>query len=163
MNPILRFGAGKFLAASHDAGVDGVIIPDLPPEEATGFRQWSEQHGVSNVFLIAPTTPAPRIQQIDALSTDFSYCVSITGVTGMQTRLGYDGSFEEFLRTVRANTKKPFVVGFGISKQEHVANVWRFADGVVVGSALLRVLDSCRSSGEAAAAAKQFLLSLRPT
>ncbi|MEX0737053.1 MAG: tryptophan synthase subunit alpha [Bacteroidota bacterium] len=163
MNPILRFGAEKFLAASHDAGVDGVIIPDLPPEEATEFRQGSERHGVSNVFLIAPTTPVPRIQQIDTLSTDFSYCVSMRGVTGAQAGLGEDGSFEEFLRTVRANTKKPFVVGFGISKQEQVATVWRFADGAVVGSALLRVVGSCRSPGEAAASAKQFLLSLRPT
>ena len=163
MNPILRFGAEKFLIACHDAGVDGVIIPDLPPEEATQFKEWSGRHHVSNVFLIAPTTPAPRIRQIDDLSTDFSYCVSITGVTGARTRLGDEGAFAQFMQTVCANVKKAFVVGFGISKPEHVANVWRYADGAVVGSALVKVLGSCRSPGEATAAAKQFLLSLRPS
>lgn len=163
MNPILRFGTERFLDACGEAGVDGVIVPDLPPEEAAAFRQASDARCISMVFLIAPTTPVERIRFIDECSTDFSYCVSVTGVTGARTVWGAEGALEHFLSTVRTHAKKPFVVGFGIATPEHVARVWRHADGAVVGSALIRVLASCGSNPDAAKTAKQFLHSLRPT
>jgi tryptophan synthase alpha chain len=163
INPILHFGTKRFLTASENAGVDGLIIPDLPPEEATELKVASETHGISNVFLIAPTTPRVRIRLIDDLSTDFSYCVSVTGVTGARTELGNDGSLDQFLERVRKNTRKAFVVGFGISRPEHVRYVWRYADGAVVGSALIRILESSTSLEDALTKSKNFLLSLRPS
>ncbi|MBI3586688.1 MAG: tryptophan synthase subunit alpha [Ignavibacteriales bacterium] len=163
MNPILHFGMENFLKASRDAGVDGIIVPDLPPEEASEFKKISNSYGISNVFLIAPTTADERMRKIDELSTDFSYCVSVTGVTGARTQLGSNGSFDAFLQRVGKNVKKPFVVGFGISRAEHVSHVWQFADGAVVGSALINVLGNAHSQQEALDSAKHFLISLRPS
>lgn len=163
MNPMLHFGVEQFLKASHDAGVDGIIVPDLPPEEASEFKKASDLHGVSNVFLIAPTTADDRMRKIDELSTDFSYCVSVTGVTGARTQLGSNVSFDVFLQRVGKNVKKPFVVGFGISKAEQVSHVWQFADGAVVGSALINVLGKARSQQETLDSAKHLLTSLRPS
>ena len=163
VNPILHFGIMRFCEACQTAGVDGLIVPDLPPEESAEVVSKSAQHGLSNVFLIAPTTPESRIRDIDELSTDFSYCVSVTGVTGARTQLGGDGMLDEFLLRVKRNTKKPFVVGFGISKPEHVQRVWRHADGAVVGSSLINVLANAPSARASLQAAADFLRSLRPS
>ncbi len=159
INPILRYGMENFLREAHDAGVDGVIIPDLPPEESGEFRTLSRRYGVSNVFLIAPTTTDERIAVIDALSTDFSYCVSVTGVTG--SPLSEQNSLSLFLDRVRRNTKKPFVVGFGISTKDQVDRIVRSADGVVIGSALVSAIGTARSVPEAAETAASFLSSVR--
>jgi tryptophan synthase alpha chain len=163
INPILHRKVDRFLSDCGTSGVDGAIIPDLPPEEASEFKGACDRFGISAVFLIAPTTPDERIRRIDNLSTDFSYCVSITGVTGERAQLGRDDSLGQFLRRVRSNAKKPFVVGFGISKSEHVRMVWEHADGAVVGSALINVLAQASSQGEALKAAREFLLTLRPS
>lgn len=160
MNPILKYGLEQFIADAHVEGVDGLIVPDLPPEEAGQLKSASEQFGLSNVFLIAPTTGEERIRYIDELSTDFSYCVSVTGVTGARSELGKNGSMDQFLERVRKHTKKRFVVGFGISKPEHVRHVWRFADGAVVGSALIQVMKDKTSQNDAVRAAAAFLQSL---
>jgi len=161
MNPILRYGMKKFLADCVAAGVDGLIVPDLPPEEGSDLVNESKNVGISNVFLIAPTTPADRIRVIDRISTDFSYCVSVTGVTGVRTELGVNGSLDGFLQRVKANTQKPFVVGFGISTREHVQRVWAIADGAVVGSALLQAINDARSIEEAAQHANDCMVRLR--
>ena len=162
VNPILHFGMEQFMSDCREAGVDGLIIPDLPPEESGELKSFADRREISTVFLIAPTTPDERIRQIDDLSTDFSYCVSVTGVTGARQKLGDGGSIDEFLRRVRRNAKKPFVVGFGISSAEHVARVWQHADGAVVGSALIRLLDQAATAEEATASAREFVRSLRP-
>lgn len=154
-NPILRWGVGEFLEAAREAGVDGLIIPDLPPEEAEELMARSAQVGMSLVFLIAPTTPPQRIKFIDRCSTDFSYCVSLTGVTGPREILPPE--IHHFLRRVRQNTEKPFVVGFGISKPEHVEQLAPHADGVVVGSALIRQIEDCDSMEEVVTRAGQFI------
>lgn len=163
VNPILRIGIEKFMESCKSAGVDGLIIPDLPPEEASEITSVSRKYGISNVFLIAPTTSDSRIKKIDGHSTDFSYCVSVTGVTGARSQFGAGGGLDEFFMRVRKNTQKPFVVGFGISKQEHVQRVWRYADGAVVGSSLINVLGKATSEEEALRAAVDFLRSLRPS
>lgn len=163
MNPIHCFGIERFVNECAAAGVDGLIVPDLPPEEASALQHASSGAGISNVFLIAPTTTEDRIQKIDSHSTDFSYCVSVTGVTGARTQLGENGTFDGFLERVKKNVKKKFVVGFGISTSAQVRHVWRFADGAVVGSALLSHIGKASSSREAVAAAGIFLTSLRPT
>ncbi len=151
----------KFLSDAHESGVDGVIVPDLLAEESDEWRKLSAQHSVSNIFLIAPTTPVKRIQYLDSLSTDFSYCVSVTGVTGARSSFGDSQALDAFLGRVKENTVKPFVVGFGISKREQAAAMCRTADGVVVGSALLRAFENETTIGGVVAAAGIFLDSLR--
>lgn len=163
VNPIFHFGIEKFIAACQSSGVDGLIIPDLPPEEAEELRKASASHGVSNVFLIAPTTSDSRIREIDGYSTDFSYCVSVTGVTGARTQLGGESDLDDFLLRVRKNSKKPFVVGFGISSREHVQRVWKNADGAVVGSSLLKALEKSTTEAQAMSIAVDFLRSIRPS
>jgi tryptophan synthase alpha chain len=161
VNPIIHYGTEKFFQACRSAGVDGLIVPDLPPEEASELTAISRRYGISNVFLVAPTTPTSRIQEIDALSSDFSYCVSVTGVTGARAQLGGDGALDEFLLRVKKNTKKPFVVGFGISRPEQVQRVCKYSDGAVVGSSLINVLAAAKSEEEALRSAADFLRSLR--
>jgi tryptophan synthase alpha chain len=163
VNPILHWGVDRFLSDCRRSGVDGIIVPDLPPEEASEFKTACERSDISAVFLIAPTTPDERIRRIDDLSTDFSYCVSVTGVTGERAQLGTDDSLSRFLKRVRSLTTKPFVVGFGISNSEQVKRVWAHADGAVVGSALINVLAKAESRQDALEAARHFLLSLRPS
>ncbi len=163
VNPILRIGIEKFFGSCQSAGVDGLIIPDLPPEEASEIKAASAKYGISNVFLIAPTTSDMRIREIDGHSSDFSYCVSVTGVTGARSQFGAGGGLDEFLGRVRKNTQKPFVVGFGISQPEHVQHVWNHADGAVVGSSLLNVLGTAASEEQALRAAVDFLRSIRPS
>ena len=160
INPILRFGMDKFLHEASVAGVDGIIVPDLLPEESDEWRALSSKHALSNIYLIAPTTSDDRIRYIDSISTDFSYCVSVTGVTGSHTGFGETNVFEGFLRRVKENTTKPFVVGFGISKREHVETVSRFADGVVVGSALLRHIEHEKTIDDVVRSGRDFIASL---
>lgn len=160
INPILRFGMDKFLYEAAAAGVDGIIVPDLLPEESDEWRTLSSKHALSNIFLIAPTTSDERIRYLDSISTDFSYCVSVTGVTGSHTGFGETNAFEGFLRRVKEHTSKPFVVGFGVSNREHVETISRFADGVVVGSALLRHIEREKTVDAAVRAGCDFLATL---
>jgi tryptophan synthase alpha chain len=160
VNPILRYGMEKFLHDANQSGVDGVIVPDLLPEESEEWRKLSLKYAVSNIFLIAPTTPAKRIQYLDSISTDFSYCVSVTGVTGARSSFGDAHALETFLQRVKENTVKPFVVGFGISKRDQVAAMCRIADGVVVGSALLRSIENEKTIDSIVTSAGAFLSSL---
>ncbi len=160
-NSFLRYGLEAFSDDAVDAGVDGLIIPDLPPEEAADLMELQRNRRLSLTFLIAPTTPPKRIQKIDRLSTDFTYCVSVTGVTGARRQLGGNGEFRSFLRRVRSHTKKPFVVGFGISRRKQVEEVCRYADGAVVGSALMKSMESCRSVRGAVRRGASFFRLLR--
>jgi tryptophan synthase alpha chain len=159
VNPILYYGMEKFLRDAKEHGADGLIIPDLPPEESEEFRILSKQYGISNIFLIAPTSSDERIRYIDEISTDFTYCVSVTGVTGARNSFG--GSLNEFLLRVKKNTKKPFVVGFGIKGKEQVQEISKFSDGVVVGSALLQQIEKKTSVSDSVETAQQFLRSLQ--
>jgi tryptophan synthase alpha chain len=158
INPILKYGIEKFLIDAKRSGVDGLIIPDLPPEESAEFCALSKREGIGNVFLIAPTSSDERIRFLDELSTDFTYCVSITGVTGSSNVFG--ASFDEFLTRVKTNTKKPFVVGFGITNKEQVSHISQKANGVVVGSALLKAIAGKKSVDDVTSAAKHFISSL---
>jgi tryptophan synthase, alpha subunit len=160
VNPILRYGMERFLQEAGKCGVDGVIVPDLLPEESDEWRSLSSKYAVSNIYLIAPTTSEKRIQYIDSISSDFSYCVSVIGVTGARSNFGDSDTFTNFLRRVKENTVKPFVVGFGISKREQIAMMCRYADGVVVGSALLRSIENEKSIDEVVTSAAAFFSSL---
>jgi tryptophan synthase alpha chain len=138
VNPILAFGPGAFFTAASRAGVDGVLVPDMPPEESGPFREHATAAGLSWVPLAAPTSSDARLARIDGLASHFVYCVSLTGVTGIRSELSPDLS--AYLERARRVFTKPFVVGFGISRPEHVAAVVPPAAGVVVGSALLAAL-----------------------
>jgi tryptophan synthase alpha chain len=138
-NPFLRYGLARFVADAAAAGVDGLIIPDLTPEEATECQALCRDAGLDLIFFIAPTTPDDRIGQIVALASGFIYCVSLTGVTGARRDL-WQG-LPDFLDRVRGHTDLPLVVGFGISTATHVRQVGEHADGAIVASALINRID----------------------
>ncbi len=158
VNPILNYGIERFCRDAKTAGVDGLIIPDLPPEESEEFRSLCAQNGLSNIFLIAPTSTDERIAYIDGCSTDFTYCVSVTGVTGARNSFG--GNIDGFLSRVKQHVKKPFVVGFGIKSKEQISQIAPFANGVVVGSALLQRIAECTTADEVTAQAHSFITGL---
>jgi tryptophan synthase alpha chain len=151
-NPIVQKGEEAFAAACADAGVDGVIVVDLPPEEAGSLRAACDKHGVAVIAMLAPTSTEKRIAQVAVLATGFVYCVGLTGITGARDALAAD--LGAYLARVRAKVSVPIAVGFGISRPEHVASVGAMADGVAVGSALVKRLDELppaeRASGAAA-------------
>ena len=157
-NPMYSYGVESFIADAVKHGVDGFIIPDLPPEEASLFRTLAASHGLSVTFLISPVTIDARIQEIDSLSTHFSYCVSVNATTGTSKLAGgiEANSLKDYLSRVRKNTKKKFVVGFGIKTPEQVHEIQKNADGVVVGSALLNAIQSATSPENAAHHAQEF-------
>jgi tryptophan synthase alpha chain len=138
-NPVLAFGLKSFARTAVDAGADGVIVPDLPYEEADPLRAEAEPAGLDTIQMVAPTSTPARTKTIARLSRGFIYVVSLMGVTGERRALPPD--LEAQVRTVRAVTTKPICVGFGVSTPEHAASVGRLADGVAVGSAIVRTIE----------------------
>jgi tryptophan synthase alpha chain len=136
VNPMMSYGFDKLAADATKVGVDGFIIPDLPPEEAEEFEIACKQHGLAIVYLLAPTSTPARIKLVAEKSQGFIYLVSLTGVTGARTELPPD--LAEFVQRVRAETDKPLAVGFGIGNGEQAHAVGQLADGIIVGSALVR-------------------------
>ena len=160
-NPLYAYGQEAFLADAADAGVDGLIIADLPPEEADELLAGCREQRLSVTFLVAPNAPDDRVRLVDDTSTHFSYCVTVTGVTG--ARADVQARTVEFLRRMRRLAEKPFVTGFGIKRPEHVAALGRHTDGVVVGSALIDAIESAGKSiddEEAASAAAAIVAPL---
>lgn len=138
-NPFLQFGIDKLCQETKEAGADGFIVVDLPPEEGIALNAACVQNGLSNVPLVAPTSSDKRIAALTNMASTFLYCVSVTGVTGARESLPDD--LEEFIQRVRAKTDLPLAVGFGISNPEMVQGVANIADGVVVGSVILKAMD----------------------
>lgn len=136
INPILSYGLEKFAADAAAAGVDGLIVPDLPPEEAAELEAACAQHGLAMVYLLAPTSTPERIALVARRASGFIYLVSLTGVTGAREALPPD--LAEFVARVRAQTHKPLAVGFGIGSGDQARAVGQLADGVIVGSALVK-------------------------
>ena len=151
MNPIAQKGEQAFAALCAAAGVDGVIVADLPPEEAGELRAACDRHGIALIAMLAPTSTEKRIAQVADLATGFVYCVGLTGVTGARDALAAD--LGGYLARVRAKVSVPIAVGFGISRPEHVASVGAMADGVIVGSALVKRLDELPPAERASGAA----------
>jgi tryptophan synthase alpha chain len=144
-NPVLTFGLKSFARTAADAGVDGVIVPDLPHEEAEPLRAEAAPAGLDMIHLVAPTSTPARVKAIARLSRGFVYVVSLTGVTGARRELPPDLGAQ--IRTLRLVTTKPVCVGFGVSTPEQVAAVGRLADGVVVGSAIVRAVEEHAGTG----------------
>ncbi len=143
LNPILRYGLEKFFKDAESIGVDGVLIPDLPPEESKEIKNIANANNVKTIFLISPTSSNERMRLIEKLSDDFIYCVSVTGTTGTRDKLYSD--IKPYLMRLKSNLKKPYVVGFGISTVEDVSKISEFSNGVVVGSALIKFIEKLKN------------------
>ncbi len=137
-NPVFKYGKENFIKDSKDAGVDGVIIPDLPPDEAEDFVKLSRKASLNTVFLLAPTSTEDRIKKVAKASSGFIYYVSITGITGANLLL--DGSMEVLISKIKKYTDKPIAVGFGVSTPMEASAVAGVSDGVIVGSAVVKRL-----------------------
>ena len=145
-NPILRMGLDEFVARATQAGVDGVLMLDVPPEESEQFRHALTRARLDTIFLLSPTTSDVRIRRASALGSGFLYGISRLGVTGVREDVA--DSARALATRVRAETDMPLALGFGFSRPEHVRAVSAFADAAVVGSALVSVIaDHGRSSG----------------
>jgi tryptophan synthase alpha chain len=158
-NPVLAFGLKAFARTAVEAGADGVIVPDLPHEEAEPLRTEAEPAGLDLILLVAPTSTPARVKTIARLSRGFVYVVSLMGVTGARRDLLPD--LEAQIRNVRAVTTKPVCVGFGVSTPEHVAAVGRLADGVIVGSAIVAAIERHAGTPALVEAVGTFIGSLK--
>jgi tryptophan synthase alpha chain len=156
LNPILRMGMEKFCKVARHAGVDGVLVTDLPVEEAGEYLRNMKTNNLSPIFLAAPTSPDDRLKRIAEASRGFVYAVSRTGVTGARQQLA--GDAQSLVRRLRRVTKLPVAVGFGISTAQQFAEVGKFADAVVVGSAIVETIE--RNVGREAEAVGEFVKGL---
>jgi tryptophan synthase alpha chain len=139
-NPIFRMGEEAFCKAAQEAGVDGVIVPDLPPEQAQTLLEVAPRYNLATIFLVAPTSPPERMQLIATVSTGFIYCVSVTGVTGARAELSDEVA--PMIKELRKHTNKPISIGFGISTPEQATQVAQIADGAIVASAIINAYEA---------------------
>jgi tryptophan synthase alpha chain len=142
-NPVFTYGVEKFARSAQKAGVDGVLIVDLPQEESRELRQHTDPAGIDFISLVAPTTGSERLRNIAASATGFLYYISITGVTG--TAAPKIGDIKRDIARIRQSTNLPVAVGFGISTCEQAKEISDLADGIVIGSAVVRLIDANRN------------------
>jgi tryptophan synthase alpha chain len=146
VNPILRFGLERFADRAREVGVDGVLVLDLPIEEAGDFRALMASRGIDTILLLSPTTTDDRLRRAASLGSGFLYAISRLGVTGARDAIAQGA--EEMVRRIRTNSSLPIALGFGISKPEHVREVGKWADAAVVGSALVSVIAEAGTSAD---------------
>ncbi len=147
-NNILQYGLERFAKAASQVGIDGTIIPDLPLEEATEWRRVASAHGIANILLTAPTTPPERASRIARASRGFLYHVSVTGITGARTELPKEVTGS--IAALKETSPVPVCVGFGVATPEQVSMLSQVADGVIVGSALVKRIEAGIGSGKKA-------------
>jgi len=157
LNPILAFGLDRFCRAAAEAGIDGLIVPDLPPAESDDLRRAADARELDLVFFVAPTSSSAGIAAACRAATGFIYCIAVTGVTGARAQL--DSGVLPLIATVRQQTSLPVVVGFGISRPEHLQALEGHADGVIVASALLDAI--AQAPDDPAGQVGRFLTALR--
>jgi len=139
-NPIFYYGLERFVTDSRAVGVDGLIVPDLPLEESEELRGITERFGIELISFIAPTSTPERINAIAKVAQGFIYCVSVTGVTGTRENLSLDVA--EMIRKIRSYTNIPLAIGFGISNPEQAKEATKYADAVIVGSAVVKLIEN---------------------
>jgi len=157
-NPVFSYGLERFCSSSALSGIDGLIIPDLPPGEGLELEAVSQRHGLDLIYLLAPTSTDERIRIVSQRSRGFIYLVSVTGVTGVRNAL--PDTLEEFVARVRKVATRPLCVGFGISTPEQARRVAKMADGVIVGSKIVQLMeadDSLASVGDLVKGLRQAL------
>lgn len=146
-NPLMQFGIEKLASEMKRVGVDGVLVTDLIPEEAENFAATMRQNDLDLIFLVAPTSTDERLKLIAERASGFIYAVSRAGVTGARAEMSAET--EKLVRRVRRFSDLPVAVGFGISKPEHIVDVWRYADAAVVGSAIVSEIENAASPEDA--------------
>jgi tryptophan synthase alpha chain len=157
-NPLFHYGLAKIADDARAAGADGFLVPDLPPEESGEFETICRERDMPLIYLVAPTTPPERREMIARRARGFIYYISLKGVTGERASLAAD--LESAVAELRRHTSLPIAVGFGISKPEHVRQVAHFAEGIVVGSAIVKKIDELRNDPHWAAKLGDFVTSL---
>ena len=158
-NPVLAFGVETFATTVAEAGGDGLIIPDLPVEEASELAHPAEKAGLSMVYLVAPTSSCERIATVDRKATDLVYAVTVTGVTGGRT--GFQRDTVSYLKSLMKQLTKPFVAGFGVSSPETARQLAKYADGVVIGSALIHAFRTASNRKAGYRAVEKLLTGIR--
>ena len=151
-NPFLTYGISEFMDKADSVGIDGIIIPDLPSEEAEDIARLCKGKGIHLIPLLAPTSTEERIEAACSIAGGFIYCVSLTGVTGANSRMSQN--IEGLINNIRKQTNLPILVGFGISSKKDIEQIAGFADGAIVGSALLDVISKANKGREIAEAIK---------
>lgn len=152
VNPVVRMGVDAFVATAAEAGVDGVLLLDLPIEEADGMRAALDSRRLDTIFLISPTTTAERLRRAARLGRGFLYAISRLGVTGATQQVA--GTARPVVDAIRRETTLPVALGFGVSRPEHVREIGAYAEAAVVGSALVQVIADAPAGGEADAAGR---------
>lgn len=158
-NPIFRYGPERFARDAREAGVDAVLVVDLPPEEASELRTFTAPAGIHFIFLLAPTSDETRIAKVLTQASGFIYYVSLTGVTGV--RAVEPAAVRPTIEALRQRTEIPIGVGFGISTAEQARSVAEFADAVVVGSAIMRLIDTHRGQTDLVSRVADFVAQLK--
>jgi len=144
-NPVFRYGENKFVKDAVRAGIDGVIIPDLPPEETDSLLKVSDENGLDIIFLLAPTSDESRIRLICEKSRGFIYYISVTGITGERKSLSKD--IGDMIKKIRRFTSLPVAVGFGVSTPAQAGEIASYADGIIVGSAIIKIIETGGRNG----------------
>jgi len=160
LNPLFRYGFERLASDAADVGIDGILVTDAVDEEAEAISSTLQNHGIDLISLIAPTTTDERLADIAARSTGFLYAVSRTGVTGAQERTSETA--ETLVLRARKLAELPIAVGFGISTAAQIADVWRYADAAVVGSAIVKVIERSLSQGDTVEQVREFVSALVP-
>jgi tryptophan synthase alpha chain len=159
-NPLLQFGSARLAEESKNAGVDGVLVTDLTPEESSYFASNMKQNTLDLIFLVAPTSTEERIRLIVKQTTGFIYAVSRRGVTGRQESLSSEAKL--LVERVNRHTDLPVAVGFGVSSSEHVAQIWSYADAAVVGSAIVAEIEQLIGTPDLVSRVSRFMQNLMP-
>jgi tryptophan synthase alpha chain len=157
-NPLLQFGLERLASQARVAGVDGILVTDLIPEEASDWEEILRANAIDPIFLVAPTTSDARLSQISARARGFIYAISRTGVTGVREEM--TGAAEELVQRLSGCTDLPVAVGFGVTTARHVRDIWRYADGAVVGSAIVREIERGGSDDQIVGRVGEFVRGL---
>jgi len=157
-NPVLRYGPERFIRDSKQVGVDGVIVPDLPPEEGADFIEAARRAGLDPILFVAPTSTPERVRRVAKLARGFIYCVALTGTTGSDK--GLSNTVQSVIGMVRRETDVPVAIGFGIADAHRARRAARYADAVIVGTALLRRIEEAEPD-QVPRLAESFLGELR--
>ncbi|NOY89492.1 MAG: tryptophan synthase subunit alpha [FCB group bacterium] len=158
-NPLIAYGETKFMKDAHHSGVDGLIIPDLPIEEAHPLYDKAKENNLSMIFLVSPTSSKERIELINRYSTDFVYAITVTGVTG--TGKVFGRKTDVYFKKLKKLLSRPFVAGFGVASPESAKRLTKYSDGVVIGSAIIKIIRNAQNKSEALKQVEKFLSTVR--
>jgi tryptophan synthase alpha chain len=157
VNPVLSYGIDAFLSDAEHAGVDGLIIPDLPVEEIDFIENKIKEHKIDLILLAAPTSPPERLKKIASHSSGFIYCVSVTGVTGIRKSDYIESDTISFLESVKSVSDLPLALGFGLSEKSQLEKMSPYTDGFIIGSALIKSLEQAGNKKDALKSAQNFI------